>query len=282
MDGITTLKHLMIKHPIPTVMLSSLSRDGAKITFDALRYGAVDFITKPSHLNPEQMLAQSENMIKVVKSAALVEMDVMQYIRPEAGLNTSKQDGHFKAIVAMGAAEGGYNSLLNILPRLSANVPLVYIVVLYGASRYIDSFIAYLNQYSSIAVQRAIDGCLLQSGSCYIATGEEYVTLNSSSAGRTLQINPAPFESQHNTINRLMFSLALHIEQASVGIILSGTGRDGSEGLEELQRIGEQVMVLDPKNCLHKTMAKSALNRCAMDKGSSVAEIVANLDAWVK
>ena len=280
MDGITTLKHLMIQTPTPTVMLSSLSREGANITFDALRYGAVDFITKPSHLNPEQMHSQANNMIHKVKSAALVEMGVMQYIRPKTEPNKTQPTVNYQFIVAMGAAEGGYNSLLNILPQLSADAPLVYLVVLYGASRYIDAFIAYLDKHCALSVKRAIAGEKLQSGRCYIATGEEYMTLHEEDDKHLLRIQPAPFASQNSAINRLLFSVAETVSHRGIGVILSGTSDDGSEGLEELKRKGGHVMVQDPKNCLYKEMSQSALTQCDIDSVFSVAEIATCLNAY--
>ncbi|SEH05122.1 chemotaxis protein CheB [Candidatus Venteria ishoeyi] len=280
MDGITTLKHLMIQTPTPTVMLSSLSRDGAKITFDALRYGAVDFITKPSHLNPEKMQAHANDMIHTVKCAASVEMDIVHYIRPEFELDADQQNADYKFVVAMGAAEGGYSSLLNILPRLSTNNPLTYLVVLYGASRYIDAFIAYLDRHCALTVKRAEDGEILQGGTCYIGTGEEYMTLHDNAAQQVLRIHSAPFASQNSAINRLMFSLADVIDDRGVGIVLSGNSDDGSEGLEELKRMGGNIIVQDPKNCLYKTMSESALNYCSVDKVLSAAEIAASLNAY--
>jgi len=280
MDGLTTLKHLMIHTPTPTVMLSSLSRDGAKITFDALRYGAVDFITKPSHLDPHKMQEQADTMIHTVKSAASVKMDIMHYIRPEFDLDQNKNDIEYKFVVAIGTAEGGYSSLLNLLPRLSRNNPLTYLVALYASSRYIDSFINYLNQHSAITVKRAKYGDILQAGTCYICSGDEYMTLHDNAVEQILHIHPAPFSSQKSAINRLMFSLADIMDDRGIGIVLSGAGDDGHEGLEEVKRMGGQVMVQDPKNCLYKEMSESVLAHCEVDGVFSSAEIAANLNAY--
>ncbi len=280
MDGLTTLKHLMIHTPTPTVMLSSLSRDGAKITFDALRYGAVDFITKPSHLDPHKMQEQAEAMIHTVKSAASVKMDIMHYIRPEFEHHQIKNDVSYKFVVAIGAAEGGYSSLLNLLPKLSSHNPLTYLVALYASTRYIDSFIKYLNEHSAITVKRAENGDILSTGVCYICSGDEYMTLHDNGLDRIIDINPAPFSSQKSAVNRLMFSLAEIMDDRSIGIVLSGSGDDGHEGLEEVKRIGGQVMVQDPKNCLYKEMSESVLAHCEVDGVFSTAEIAANLNAY--
>ncbi len=278
MDGLTTLKHLMIHSPTPTVMLSSLSRDGAKITFDALRYGAVDFITKPSHLEPQKMQSQALDMIHKVKCAAAVKMDIVRYIRPDNAEQPSL-DSAYKFVVAMGAAEGGYSSLLTILPKLSASNPMVYLVVLYSAVQTIDAFIDYLNSRCALRVKRAQDGDIIQAGTCYIVSGEEYMTLYDNGQERLLRVHPAPFISQNGAINCLMFSLADVLGEHAIGILLSGSGNDGSEGLEEIKRMGGYSLVQNPANCLYKTMSESALNHGAVDKVFSAAEIAENLNS---
>jgi two-component system chemotaxis response regulator CheB len=280
MDGLTTLKHLMIHTPTPTVMLSSLSRDGAKITFDALRYGAVDFITKPSNLDPYKMQEHADNMIHTVKCAASVKIDIMHYIRPYFDHNPTKDTLSYKFVVAMGAAEGGYSSLLNILPRLSLNNPLAYLVVLYANSHYIDSFITYLNQHSAITVKRAKQDDILQIGVCYICSGDEYMTVQDSGIDHTLHLHPVPFISQKSAINRLMFSLADVMDNRSIGIILSGAGNDGNEGIEEMTRMGGQIMIQNPKNCLYKGMSESVIKYCTIKSVSSTAEIAKKLNAY--
>jgi two-component system chemotaxis response regulator CheB len=280
MDGLTTLKHLMIHTPTPTVMLSSLSRDGAKITFDALRYGAIDFITKPSHLDPYRLKEKANAMINTVKYASSVEMGIMHYIRPEFNLHQNKNELSYKFVVAMGAAEGGYSSLLTLLLRLSLNNPLSYLVVLYASLNYIDSFIHYLDQHSAIRVKRAEHGDILQAGVCYICSGDEYMTLHDNDLDQILHLHPAPFASQKSAINRLMFSLADIMDSRGIGIVLSGAGDDGHEGLEEVKRMGGYVMVQDPKNCLYKEMSESVIDHCEVDGVFSAAKIADNLNAY--
>jgi two-component system chemotaxis response regulator CheB len=120
MDGLTTLKHIMIKSPRPTVMLSSLTQEGASVTFDALKYGAIDFIPKPSRSNGESLGEQEVNIIKKVKLAAEVKIESVQYIRsiPKEKSNKRPNGNECKSIFAMGSSEGGYGALLKIIPQV--------------------------------------------------------------------------------------------------------------------------------------------------------------------
>lgn len=267
MDGITTLKHMMIQTPTPTVMLSSLTKEGATVTFDALKYGAVDFVPKPSNLESDDLKEQARNIISKVNLAAEVEVESIQYIRALKKDKPSKQSNEieYKNIVVMGAAEGGYGTLLNIIPQLPPDLPVAYLVVLYAASKHIDSFTGYMDEHSSVKVKRTKDGEPIEGGVCYLGTGGEYITVQSKNDELVFQISPAPFSSRRGSINMLMFSVAEALENRSVGIILSGEGGDGTEGIIEISRVGGMAIVQDPKTCLYKEMAKSALDRCKAD-----------------
>ncbi len=246
---------IMIRSPKPTVMLSTLTQEGAKITFDALRYGAVDFITKPNRLEGDELAAQAEELTAKVKLAAAVALDSVQYIR--------------------GAAEGGYGALLKIIPHLRADAPVAYLVILYTAPPHLDAFIQYLNSYSGLPVRRAVDRALIEPGVCYFGSGNEYITVAADDQQFALQVHRAPFASRRGSIDRLMFSVAETLKQQAAGVILSGAGEDGSEGLEEIQRMAGVALIQDPQSCLHKDMAVAALARCRPDYLFSDAKIAA-------
>lgn len=282
MDGLTTLKHLMIRSPKPTVMLSTLTQEGAKITFDALRYGAVDFIAKPSRLEGDELAAQAEELTAKVRLAAAVALDSVQYIRvsPHDKNRPALKPDRCERLVVIGAAEGGYGALLKIIPQLRANAPVAYLVVLYTAPPHLDAFIQYLNSYSGLPVRRAVDRAIIEPGVCYFGAGSEYITVVADDRQFSLQVHRAPFASRRGSIDRLMFSVAETLKQQAAGVILSGAGEDGSEGLEEIQRMAGVALVQDPQSCLHKDMAVAALARCRPDylfSDAKIAEVVNGL-----
>ncbi len=266
MDGLTTLKHVMIKYPRPVVMLSTLTQDGAAVTFDALKYGAVDFIHKPSNSQPSSLEEQCHSIIKKINMAAGVEIRDFKYLRSNpAAKKEEKKETPCKYICAMGAAEGGYSALLKIIPHLNPELPAAFLVVLYEASRNVDAFARYLDENSSIGVRRAIDGESIEAGSCYLVSGKQYVTLHSFYGEYSLAVNAAPFTTQKGGINMLMFSVAEIMKENGIGIILSGSGDDGTEGLAEIVRTGGLSVVQDTKSCLYKEMAASAMEKCKVN-----------------
>ena len=170
MDGLATIKRLMIQSPKPTVMLSSLTQEGSRITFDALRYGAVDFVTKPSQDGAEELQTQIEDIRSKVRFAADVEQQAIKYIRARKDDGT-RQLSHkpVQNIAAMGAHEGGYGSLLKIIPHLQADTSTAYLAVIYVSHQHIDAFVNYLNIYSQVLVKRAVHGQSLEAGVCCIS-----------------------------------------------------------------------------------------------------------------
>jgi two-component system chemotaxis response regulator CheB len=276
MDGITTLKHMMIQNPTPTVMLSSLTREGSRVTFDALRFGAVDFLTKPSNQSPDGVIRQSEEIVRRVKLAAAVELDSVQYIRtpasPQKNRKPSAKD--VRHIVGIGAAEGGPGSLLKLIPGLTPDKPAAYLSMVYMAPEYVGAFAEYLDQHSRIPIHRAEDGQRVETGHGYLASGEEYMTVERSGPGLLLRVHPAPFAERRGSINMMLFAIADAVGSGAAGLLLSGAGRDGSEGMEEILRVGGTGMVLSPGRCMYKEMVTHAIDQCGpgifiADKGTA-------------
>lgn len=263
MDGITTLKHMMIKNPIPTVMLSTLTRDGAEVTFDSLKYGAVDFLTKPSALDGD-LPGQMAEIAEKIAIAAGVKPGAMQYIRPAAkGVSGPLfPAGEIKKIVTIGAAEGGYSALLKLIPQLQPDIPAAYLVVLYAAADHLDEFCNYLDQCSAVSVRRATEGSRLETGVCYLGSGEEYLTIREQNGSFLIHLSRAPFSSRRGSIDMLMLSTAELAGNKAVGVVVSGVGDDGAEGLCEIVASGGTAIVQKPQSCLRREMADNALKRC--------------------
>jgi two-component system chemotaxis response regulator CheB len=233
------------------------------VTFDSLKYGAVDFLTKPSALNGD-LQEQTTEIVDRIAIAAGVELEAMRYIRP-----TSKDPAvaaphnlEIKKIVTIGGAEGGYSALLKLIPQLQSDVPAAYIVVLYAAAEHIDAFVHYLDHCSALSVRRASEGAPLESGVCYISSGEEYVTIREQNGDFLLHVSPAPFSTRRGSIDMLMLSTAELAGKKAVGIVVSGTGDDGAEGLCEITANGGTAIVQKPQSCLCREMAEKALKRC--------------------
>ncbi len=275
MDGLLTLKHIMIKHPTPTIMVSSLTREGATNTFDALRFGAIDFIAKPSQIKGGGFKAQQQNILHKVKLAAAVKMNDIRLSRTRVrSLATTNPTGvGIERCVVFGASEGGYGAMLKIIPKLKPDWPATYLGVIYAAPAYVDAFVRYLNRYSAINVKRATEGVTLQSGTCYLATGYEYITAVKINQKLSLRVHPSPFPKRRGTINILMLSLSEIMLDRTVGVILSGQDQDGAEGVAEIARVGGDVIIQAPQTCLFKEMAQTAISLCKSGKISPDTDI---------
>lgn len=274
MSGLTTLKHIMIFYPTPVVMLSSVTQEGAPTTFDALRYGAVDFISKPSKLEGNSLQAQTEEIMQKIITAAKVKTNAIQYVRVNPKRNEVRlPQTACKNIVVLGVAEGGYGSLLKIIPRLTLHPTTVYMVVFYETTSHINDFVDYLNHYSQVRVARPENNTVLEAGVCYLSSGEEYVTVHDKQGHFIAHVSRAPFSSRRGSIDMLMFSVAETIGKNSLGVILTGAGTDGAEGLEEIIRVGGGAIIQSPVSCLYKSMVLSALNVCEAETVVADTEI---------
>ncbi|WP_417913056.1 chemotaxis protein CheB [Candidatus Electronema sp. TJ] len=264
MDGLKTIKHLMIQAPTPTVMLSSMTQDGAVVTFDALKYGAVDFVSKPSRNAEVDLNEQTRDIARKVHLAAEVELDAVRYVRAVSKDKQAKfpPGTRCEKIVAVGAAEGGYGALLKLLPHLSAEHPAAYLVMFYAPSKHLDAFVEYLGRFSPLRIKRAINNDPLEPGCCYFASGEEYMTVHEREDGLALHISAAPFATQRGSINMMFFSVAEIMKDDSVAVILSGVGEDGTEGMAEILRVGGAGIVQDPAGCLYRDMPWSVSAHC--------------------
>ena len=272
MDGLTTLKHIMIKSPMPVLMCSTLTQEGAVVTFDALRYGAIDFISKPSGLLKSDLKDQRQTIIEKVKLAAAVKIDLVRFLRLRSSnkpIHPNSDRKKIDTIVAMGAAEGGYRDLLKIIPQLQSDLPAAIIVVLYAASNHVDAFVHYLDSNSNFCVKRPSNGELVEGGVCYIASGTEYITLAPANGHVALRVHSSPFPTIQGSINMLMFSIAEIIHQKTVGILLSGSGNDGVEGVNEISRIGGTTIIQNPDTCLIKGMVTAAIRNAQINMAIS-------------
>ncbi|MDH5784668.1 MAG: response regulator [Chromatiales bacterium] len=283
MDGLSALKHLMIKHPTPVVMLSSLTKEGAAITFDALRFGAVDIISKPSAIESEGALdEQAADILSKIEFASQVEVGAIKYIRRKNGVAAAgSQPGSgtvAKRVVAIGAAEGGYGALLKIIPHLRPDSETAYLVTLYAAPHHVNAFARYLNSYGELQVKVGEHDEVVRPGVCYLNSGVNYMTLHRYESDPVLHVSPAPFASRKGSIDMMFFSTAEVMEDESYGVILSGCGSDGFEGLDEIERVGGATIVQDQHTALCKGMINAAMARVNVGHIESDSRIAAVLN----
>ena len=279
MDGLTTIKHIIIKCPTPVVMFSTLTGQGSRETFEALRYGAVDFLQKPSILLKEDLKSQHELIISRVKNAARAGIDTIRYLRPAQAAGQTKPVNRTdcRRVFAIGSSYGGYGSLLGLIPELNPDLPAAFLSVLYAAPPHVDAFARYLDDHSSLAVHRAVDGQPLHSGACYLASAFETVAVKNESDNLSLQVRSKAAADSEYTTDRLMASLSDALMDRASAILLSGIGEDGLAGVGHILKSGGNAIVQDPKTCLCRDTNIMAVQRYDLSTvlpGVSMAEVV--------
>ena len=261
MDGLSTLKHIMIKHPTPTVMFSALTREGAIETFDALRFGALDFMPKPSPSASTPIADQERLIVQKIKIAAGIETAGIRLLRtPGPPVQQTTGTAEPEGLVVIGSSEGGYSALLKIIPQLPLDLPAAYLVVHYAGPAHVQAFVDYLSAHSAVTVERAHNGAVLRAGTCYLASGSEYTTLQSIDGRLALRVHPSPFPERRGAVNMLMLSASEIMPGQVIGIVLTGRGEDGAEGCIEIRRVGGTVIVQEPRSCLFQEMVQAALH----------------------
>lgn len=268
MDGITTLKHIMVHHPRPVIMLSAFTEEGSTATFDCLSYGAVDFICKPSK-GLENAKQQEEEICQKVINASNVQVCPPKKAR--ALKKTADEPLSLKKnadwVLAIGAGEGGYHSYLKIIPHLPAKLPCAVLAVLYAQEKHLDAFCTYLNHASRIMVKKAEQGEVIKEGVCYFMHDANYLKIDTASDGHRCQITPRPaLISQQNVINQLFFSVGEKYGANSVGVLLTAKGVDGVEGFQELKRMNSTTLVQDPRTCLMPQAVTAAMQARCVDQ----------------
>lgn len=283
MDGLTTLKHIMINHPVPTVMISALTQEGAKETFDSLKYGAIDFLPKPSQVKGADLNTQREEIIRKIKLVSEVQIESVKYLRRPAKDKGAIGNGRTpcRSLVVLGVSEGGYGALLNVVPSLKPEMPTAYIAVMHQMPQHIDGFAKYLDQCSQLFVKRAKEGQELEGGHCYLSANSELFSISRQFDQLYLKFDPASEGAAKGAIDLLMQSAADAMHEHTAGVVLTGTGSDGIDGLGEIIRNGGAAFVQDQRSCLFKETPKRAEERYPLVNSISDKQMAGAINAFL-
>lgn len=290
MDGITALKHLMVRTPVPVVMLSSLTTEGSKVSFDALRYGALDVIAKPSRRETESLEAQKEDIITRVKQAATIGVYRSRY-RRSLGIRSGsmahsfrRSDGNTR-VIGIGSGTGSYHSLLQVIPNLRKNFNDVLVVLMATSSQFIGPFTDYLAKHSTVPVKNLHNDGSLVRGSCYVGSSEDKMVLEREKNGTLVFRRRIGDELEEGSIDRLFRSLARTCGSRAVGIVMSGAGNDGAEGIAAIRESGGLGVIQATATCMNPSMPRAVLARGPVDRiipDFLLADFLMNLQAEAK
>ncbi|MBY0246624.1 MAG: chemotaxis response regulator protein-glutamate methylesterase [Nitrospiraceae bacterium] len=283
MDGLTFLEKLMRGHPMPVVMVSSLTEAGCQTTLRALELGAVDFITKPKIDLREGMEELAQDIIAKVKAAAVATVKrqasgvrrEMPPLTPHPSPLTSRgaMIKTTDTIIAIGSSTGGTEAVKEVLEVLPPNTPPI-LITQHMPERFTKTWADRLNGLCRISVKEAVDGDSVLPGHALIAPGSYHMTLVRSGARYTVQINQDPPVNRHRPSVDVMFaSVAQYAGGNAVGVILTGMGGDGAKGLLVMKQAGAFTIAQDEASCVVFGMPKEAIKLGGAERVLPLADI---------
>ncbi len=288
MDGLTFLKKLMAKKPIPVVICSSLTTKGSDKAIEALQAGAVDIITKPE-MGKKQFFEESKIRIcDVVKSASMVKVkarssakiDVKPKLNADVILSKPKYTNKIRTtekVILIGASTGGTEALRFLLKDFPVNSPGI-IVVQHMPEFFTTSFANSLNKLCPTEVKEAENGDIVKSGQILIAPGNKHTLIKHNGSHYFVEVKEGPLVSRHRpSVDVLFRSGARYVGQNAVGIILTGMGDDGSKGMLEMKNAGAYNIAQDEKSSVVYGMPKEAAKVGAVDDILSLNQILKKL-----
>jgi two-component system chemotaxis response regulator CheB len=267
MDGLTFLKKLMRYYPIPVIIVSALTPKGGEMTLEALDVGAVDVIGKPGGSYSVENL--SVQLAEKIRGASRVTMskknvtDTHATLKPEPVKALSQTSNK---IIAIGASTGGTEALKNVLVKMPANSPGI-VVVQHMPAKFTTAFAQRLNGICQIKVREAENNDSVTPGTALIAPGNFHMILRRSGARYYVEIKDGPMvHHQRPSVDVLFKSTAKYAGANSIGVILTGMGSDGAEGLLEMKNAGAKTVGQDEKTCVVYGMPKEAVKLGAVDR----------------
>lgn len=281
MDGITFLKKLMHYMPIPVVMVSSLTQNGARTTFEALEAGAVDFVPKPhSHIYDGKEQMRDELIAKIKAAAkAKVYQRTLENV-PQANMTSLSETTN--KILAIGASTGGTEAIKDVLMGLPRNAPGT-VIVQHMPANFTGPFAERLNGLCAMEVREARNGDSIVPGVALIAPGDYHMVVRRSGARYYVEIGSGEKVSGHRpSVDVLFHSVAKIVGSNAIGVLLTGMGADGARGLLSLRNAGGRTIGQDERSCVVYGMPKVAYDIGGVEKQLPLLNIANEIIAMVR
>ena len=261
LDGLGALERIMVERPTPVVMVSSLTRKGAEVTIQALELGAVDFALKTATRGSSAVRGLIAELAEKIRQAATANVKALVRqadsseqipvaLRPEKETGSSSE-----RVVVIASSTGGPQALRAVIPFLPANLPAPVLVIQHLPAGFTSRLAASLDKASPLTVEEARPGVQLSAGLVLVAPGGVHMTLSKAGSIRLSLADPEC--GVRPAANVTMESVASVYGEASVGVVLTGMGADGTRGAGLIKRAGGTVIVEDKSTCVIYGMPKS-------------------------
>lgn len=261
MNGLEFLEKLMRLRPMPVIMVSTLTQQGAAVSLEALEIGAVDCVGKPDF----------EGLAEKVKAAARARIRATG----ERGRKSDPVDDFRPGnkVVAIGSSTGGVEALITMLSSFPKNCPPT-LITQHMPATFTASFAARLDKLCAPIVRQAEDGAPLKVGQVYLAPGgDQHLEIQNAGGPACKLLSGEPVTGHRPSVDVLFRSAARVVGSRGVGVILTGMGRDGAEGLLEMRKAGGRTLGQDESSCIVYGMPRAAFEIGAVERQVSLNRI---------
>jgi two-component system chemotaxis response regulator CheB len=276
MDGLTFLKKLMKYYPLPVIIVSSLTQKGGKLAMEALSLGALEVIAKPSaSYSVGDMSIQMADKIRAVAHVNVKAKSQANKVKeplksePLSRALTSTTN----KIIAIGASTGGTEAIKTVLTAMPYNSPGI-LVVQHMPTKFTTSFAERLDSLCAVDVKESEDGDSVVNGKVLVAPGNYHMLLKRRGARYYVQVKSGPLvHHQRPSVDVLFKSVADYAGRNAIGIILTGMGSDGADGLLKMRQTGAHTIAQDEQSCVVFGMPKEAIKLGAAEKVLSLKDV---------
>ncbi|MBI4938781.1 MAG: chemotaxis response regulator protein-glutamate methylesterase [Nitrosomonadales bacterium] len=276
MDGLTFLDKLMRLHPMPVLMVSSLTRQGSEVALRALELGAIDFVAKPGIGVANGLQGYADEIADKIRTAFASRPARRTVAAPVAQGELPVLANRFittEKIIVVGASTGGTEAVREFLVRMPADAPGI-LIAQHMPEAFTKSFASRLDGLCKINVTEAQGNERVLPGHAYIAPGHSHLLLKRSGANYMTELSQADPVNRHRPSVEVLFrSAALHGGKNVIGVMLTGMGKDGAIGMLEMRRAGAYNLAQDEATCVVFGMPREAIAVGAVDEVVPVQEM---------
>jgi two-component system chemotaxis response regulator CheB len=264
MNGIDTLKEIMRYHPLPVIVVSSHSTEGASVTLKALGLGAFDFVTKPRDASAHMAETATELIAKIHAAAdcKVVRPGILRGTPAPEKISAGKTAPSLSKLVAIGISTGGPQALEFLLAQLPADFPGGIVVVQHMPEGFTDMFARRLDELCSLRVKEAQSGDMLQAGRVLICPGSRHMKVKRLPMGDLVVLSDEERVNGHRpSVDVLFRSVAEEFGPQAIAMLMTGMGDDGAQGLGAVKKAGGMTIAQSEESCVVFGMPKAAIER---------------------
>lgn len=274
MTGLDFLERIMRLRPMPVVMVSTLTAQGAEATLEALELGAVDCVAKPATAGPHAF----DELAEKVKAAAGARVRPRTAAPPASAAAVPTRFTPNDRIIAVGSSTGGVEALITILSAFPKNCPPT-VITQHMPGTFTHSFAERLNRLTAPNVAEAADGAPLTPGRVYLAPGghKHLEVVGGAAAPRCRLVESEPVNGHRPSVDVLFASVARTVKSSAVGVILTGMGRDGAAGLLAMREAGAATFGQNEATCVVYGMPKAAMEIGAVERQLPIERMASHI-----